>query len=209
MDNSIQPQEELISQSNPTPIQDGKPYFLGNHALVRFSGGEGGFGPEIYWLVDKEDHTIRPFESDMALDATFGDELESALKNAVTIASPMIDQDGEITEGVLADFSLLGPEYIIREDGSTKPIGFSSYQLKGRYGKPIDENIEGLATEAVDGFLNLLKNNEKKTNIPSSFISELKRDNKLMAFYISSMAYGNYTLSDIYSDISQRFYNKE
>ncbi len=209
MDNQIQPQEELISQSNPSPIQDGNPYFLGNHALIRFSSGEGGFGPEVYWLVDKEDHTIRPFESDMALDAAFGDDLKIALENAVIIAPPMVDQDGEITDGVLADFSLLGPEYAIKEDGSTKKTSFSSYQLKGRYGKPIDENLEGLATEAVDGFLNLLKTNEKKTNIPATFISELKRDSKLMAFYISAMAYGNYTLSDIYSDISQRFYNKE
>jgi hypothetical protein len=204
----LQPQEQM-PQSNPTPIQDGNPYFMGSHALIRFSTGEEGFGPDTFWLVDKQDHTIRPFESEMALDAAFGEDLEKALQNAVTIVPPQVDQQGNITEGVLADFSLLGPEYAIQEDGTTKPLSFSPHQLKSRYGKPIDENAEGTATEVVDGFLNLLQKNEQKTNIPANFINQLKNDQQLMAFYISAMAYGNYTLRDVYADISKRFRNKE
>ena len=196
-------------QPEPTPIQDGTPYFMGDQALIKFSGGESGLGPQTYWLVDKENHTIRPFESYMALSAAFGEELEEALNNTVVVNSPTIDADGEITDGILADFTVLGPEYSIKEDGSSKHLAFSSHQLKSRYGKPVDEGVESLATDVLDGFLGLLKSNEMKTGVSGQFLEQLKGDNKLMAFYISALAYGDYTLQDIYSDISRRFHSSK
>lgn len=198
-----------MMQSNPTPVSDGSPYFMGDHALITFSGGEEGLGPATYWLVDKSNHTIRPFESHMALDAAFGQDLQTALQNAITVSPPNMDQQGDVTDGVLAGFTILGPEYAVKEDGTSKPLHFSSHQLKGRYGKPIDEGLEHLATEAVDGFLGLLKTNEDKTNIPGTFVSKLKGDHQLMAFYISAMAYGGYNLGDIYADVRKRFHNQD
>src|ERR1035437_6170684 len=169
--------QNQIQQPNSSPINDGRPYFMGDYALIRFSSGEEGFGPEVYWLVDQSNHTIRPFESHMALDAAFGQDLQTAL------------------------------QYAIKEDGTSKPMDFSPHQLKGRYGKPIDEKSESKATDIVDGFLEKLKNNEGMTHIPPAFISKLKSDAKLMAFYISALAYGEYTLGDIYSDISHRYHS--
>lgn len=198
-----------VSQMSSNPVQDGKPYFMGGEALIRFSSGEEGYGADTFWLVDKSNHTVRPFESHMALDAAFGKDLETALQNVVTVAPPQIDSSGEITDGVLADFSLLGPEYAINEDGTSKSLDFSSHQLKGRYGKPIDEGMENNAAEILDGFLNKLKENENQTNIPGSFIGKLRKDQRLMAFYLSSLAYGDYTLNDVYSDILRRFKNKD
>lgn len=196
-------------QPNPNPIHDGNPYFMGDHALIKFSTGEEGYGPDTYWLVDKTNHTIRPFESHMALDAAFGDDLEDALTKSVTVIAPSADETGHIHEGVLADFTLLSPEYAIKEDGTAKPMDVSPHQLRGRYGKPINESNEQLATEAVDGFLELLKSNEQRTGIDASFISKLKSDTQMMAFYISAMAYGDYTLADIYADIEHKFNNKD
>jgi len=190
------------------PIQDGQPYFMGDEALVRFSSGEEGYSPSTYWLVNKTDHTVRPFESKMALDAAFGEDLQEALQNVVTVAQPTVDKDGEITDGVLADFSLLGPEYAIMEDGTSKPLHFSTHQLKSRFGKPVDESKEDDAADSLDGFLNTLKENEANTKIPPEYIDQLKDDPKLMAFYISSLAYGKYTLKDIYADILQSFGDK-
>lgn len=203
------PEQDPINEFNPSPIGDGSPYFMGDHALIKFSGGEEGYGPNTYWLVDKSNQTIRPFESHMALDAAFGDELQSALQSTITINPPMVDQSGEITDGALSGFTILGPEYAIKEDGSSKHLSFSSHQLKGRYGKPINEGLESLATDVVDGFLGLLSTNEQKTGVPSTFINQLRGDHQLMAFYISAMAYGEYTLQDLYSDICRRFYNSK
>jgi len=198
-------EQSPIMENNPNPIQDGNPYFMGENALIKFSNGGENSGPETYWLVDKNNHTIRPFESDMALDAAFGEDLQSALQNTMTVVPPAIDSSGNITDGILNDYTILGPEYAIKEDGTSKPLEFSSHQLRGRYGKPIDENIEGLSAEALDGFLNLLKTNEKKTNISANFLNNLKKDEQLMAFFISALAYGDYTLGDIYADIARRF----
>jgi hypothetical protein len=178
---------------------------MGDYALVRFSSGEDGYGPDTYWLVDKSNNTIRPFESNMALDAAFGEDLQSALQNAMTITPPRVDQNGDVTDGILSGFSILGPEYAIKDDGTSKSLDFSPSQLRGRYGKPINENGEKLSVEALDGFLNLMKKNESKTGIPASFISKIKNDSKLMAFYVSSLAYGDYTLNDLYDDIGNRF----
>lgn len=210
MDHLNQPQEQTNEkrQYNPNAVGDGKPYFMGDYALVKFSSGEESFGPDTYWLVDKKDHTIRPFESNMALDAVFGEDLETALQNAVTVSTPSIDGDGNINEGVLDDFTLLSPEYIIKDDGSTKPISFSPHSLRQRYGKPIDDSLEDLATEAVEKFLEIMIKDEEKTQVPAHFVHGLKRDHQLMAFYISALAYGDYTLNDVYLDIVSRYHNK-
>ena len=37
------------------------------------------------------------------------------------------------------------------------------------------------------------------------FIDKIKEDGKLMAFYISCLAYGKYTLQDIYIDMVHTF----
>jgi hypothetical protein len=95
------------------------------------------------------------------------------------------------------------------DDGTAKPLDFSNHQLRSRYGKDVDENMEDLAVQSVDGFLNLLSENEDKTNIPKKFINRIKDNDRLVAFYVSAMAYGDYTLEDIYADIVQRFNDKE
>ncbi len=200
--------ENIIQQNiNKSPISDGTPYFMGSEALIKFFGNEEGYGPSTYWLVNKKDHTIRPFESHMALDAAFGEDLEKALNNVVIISQPTIDQDNEITDGVLSGFTLLGPEYLIKDDGTSKPLHFSNHQLKSRFGKSVDEDAENMAADAVERFLSILKENEKNTGISSDFIDKLKDDSKLMAFYISCIAYGKYTLQDIYMDIMKTFDN--
>lgn len=203
------PQQDNLMQKTPNPVHDGKPYFMGDHALIKFSGGEEGFGPETYWLVDKSNHTIRPFESEMALDAAFGEGVKDALQGAITVVPPAIDQDGNIHDGVLADFSILGPDYAIKEDGTSKHLHFSPHQLKGRYGKAINEDHESMATKAVDNFLDRIKKNEARTHIPASYIVHLKNDHQLMAFYISAMAYGEYHLNDILADITRRYHQSK
>lgn len=195
---------EQNQQLNPTPVSSGNPYFMGDSALIKFSGGEDGNGPQTTWLVNKGDKTIRPFESDIALQKAFGEGSQSALQNVITVVPPSIDQDGGITDGVLNGFNILSSDYTVKEDGSSKKLDFSPHQLKQRYGKPVDQNTEGLSVEVLDGLLNRLKSKEQETGIPSNFINKIKQDENLMAFYISALSYGEYTLSDVYKDIVQR-----
>lgn len=194
----------LPGAMNQSPIRKGTPYFMGDQALVKFSPGGGEPDSGLHWLVDKANNTVRPFESEVALQAAFGDGYEAAKRGSVVLSPPVIDENGEITEGVLRDFSILGSEYAVKENGTSKKLDFSPNQLKKRYGKQINENGEGLAAETLDGLLNIIKSKGKEMNIPSSFINQLKKDSRLMAFYISALAYGEYTLGDIYSDILNR-----
>ena len=192
-------------ENKANPIDSGRPYFMGQHALVRFSGGEEGYGPEVFWLVDKENHTIRPFESHMALDAAFGDGLQEALTKVVTIAQPKTDSNGDIREGVLADFNILGPEYSIKEDGTSKPLHFSPHQLRSRYGKPVNEESEVKAEREVDGLLNELAQNKNGSDMTAKFINSLRKDTQLMAFLIGAMSYGNYDKNDVHAYILKLF----
>ena len=197
-----------MQQENSSPIQDGTPYFLGDEALVKFAT-DSNQGTKQYWLVSKKDRTVRPFESNDAIRTAFGDQTKEAVSNAMKITTPKVDADGEIIEGVLDGFSILEPEYSIRSDGSAKPLHFSSYQLKNRYGKPVDEKAETIATEVLDGLLNLLKKDEEQAGVPAEFIDEIKEDDKLMAFYVSALAYGKYTMEGIHSDIVHSFDNSK
>ena len=183
-----------------TPVMGGTPYFMGDQALVKFSL-DGSGGESTYWLVNKKKKTIQPFESMKALQAAFKEGYPEALKNAVAITVPVIDEGGEITDGVLSGFNVLDPEYAIKNDGSSKRLAYSPHSLKKRYGKPVDTKAEGMAVKALEGFFNILKQKEDITGISPKFIDKLKKDSKLMAFYISSLAYGNYTLNDIYKEI--------
>lgn len=195
---------EMGGLEQKPPIQSGRPYFMGEHALVRFSFNEGET-PEIIWLVDKGNNTVRSFESEEALKKAFGNGYEQAKKQIITIASPSIDENNDIADGVLEGFTILGPEYAIKEDGTSKKLKVSPSQLRSRYGQDINENGEALGAEALEGLLTALKSKEKETGIPSSYIDKIKKDSNLMAFYLSALAYGKYTLNDVYSDISQNF----
>ena len=93
----------------PAPVQDGSPYFAGDHALVKFSTGEIGYGPETYWLVDKNMKTITPFLSMESLQAVFGEDFQTALQSAVTVVPPNISSDGRVNGGVFDGFYVLGP----------------------------------------------------------------------------------------------------
>lgn len=186
-----------------TPVQDGMPYFMGDEAIVRFTSDSDGYGPATYWLVNKTDNTIRPFESESALKRAFGAGFETAKKHIVKLVSPEIDENNEIEGGVLSGFTVLGSDYAIKEDGSAKPLQFSPGQLKKRYGKPINEDAENKAINVLETMFNKLKSREGGEITPNQ-IDNLKKDSQLMAFYISALAYGNYTPANIYLDIKKR-----
>lgn len=195
MDENFNISQEMFGGA---PVQDGTPYFLGDYAIVQFSNGGAMVGPTTYWLVDKSNNTIRPFESESSLRNVVGEDFDSLKQNIVTVTPPSVNEENEIADGVLRDFTILGTDYSVKEDGTSKPLRFSPSQLKKRYGKPIDENAEGLAAEALDGLLGMVKTRSK---VSDTQINKLKKDSQLMAFYISALAYGGYTLDKVYKDI--------
>lgn len=185
--------QNLVSQaiSKPT-VSGGKPYFLGLHALVKFSSGLDSEGPSVFWLVDKGDKTLRPFESETALKNAFGEGYDTAMQHVVHLAHPKIDSSGDILDGALKGFSLLDADYAIREDGTAKEQEFSNHHLRNRYGKAVDVKAEEQAARTLEHVFKTMKERDSK-EIPPSEIEKIKGDGRRVAFLLNAIAYGKYS----------------
>ena len=194
---------DMVSSFINKPVaSSGKPYFLGGEGLIKFSDGVDGEAPSIYWLVSEKDRTIRPFESDAALAAAFGPGVEEAKSKCVHVAHPSIANNGEITDGILKGYELLGPEHAVHNDGSALPVEVSLHHLKKRYGKPINSASEEKAVNMLDNLLSSLSAGQD--GISAAAVEKIKRNERTMAHYISALAYGKYTVSDIKREILRK-----
>ena len=196
--------QNLVQEAISSPaVTDGKPYFLGDHALVKFSSGLDSAGPEVHWLADRKNRTLRPFESETALRNAFGEGYDAAIRHCVNVAHPQIMENGDIASGVLKGFSILDPEYAIREDGSAKELDFSNHHLRSRYGKPVNPQAEEKAARTLEHVLGVMKSRDAKDISPAE-IEKLRRDERRVAFYLNALAYGSYTGKDVRDDIIAR-----
>lgn len=179
----------------PMP-SNGSAYFSDDYALVKVVGANG-YDSGTVWLVDVENKTMRPFSSTSAIERLYGRDFEE-IEDSINV----VDSAALAQGGVLHGFQALGSEYAIKKDGTAKALDYSPGSLSQRYGAGINEDAELRAYQAVDGFMDLLKGGAGK--ISSSQLSKAKGDSSLMAFYISALAYGGYSLSDVYSDLKRR-----
>ena len=198
--------DQTLNQApaKPAPISDGTPYFFGNEALVTFSAGEGEYAPNTYFLVDKNAKTLTPFVDDQALQSAFGEDFEAAKSSAVTVAIPTIGEDGSIQNGIFKGYHILGAEHAVQSDGSAKKAEFSPFDLSRRYDKPVDDGAEKKALSELDELLNQIRVEGEAEGIPPGAIDKLMKDQKLIAFWVNSLAYGGYDIADVWTDIKQR-----
>jgi hypothetical protein len=80
--------------------------------------------------------------------------------------------------------------------------GATQTQLQSRYGKPDDPNATFQASLAIDGMITLLAVKNSVGISPSTFDS-VKSQPGLMGKYIIGLAFGDYTLEDVYKDIKR------
>ena len=195
--------ETMITSAMHKPIAStGKPYFLGGEALIQFSSGMEGEEPSVFWLVDQSNHTIRPFESDEALAAAFGSGVEEAKKRCVHVAHPTISSSGEIMDGVLKGYELLGSEHAVHSDGTAKPVDVSLYHLKKRYGKPINPASEEKAVTMLDNLLQSLSAGQD--GVSSAAIEKIKRNERFLAHLVNALSYGGYSVQDCKKEIIRK-----
>lgn len=191
-----QQQQNNQQPTNPTMSGSGTPYFKGDYALVKVMGVDG-YDSNTVWLVDVKDKTMRPFESSQALAKFYGMNPQEMGQYINNVDSSIFSQGN-----ALSGFTPLGFEYAIRSDGKAKAYSGDASTLSLRYGNPnYDENLEMAMTSGLDGFMDILKNTP---GMSASTLSKIGKDQSLMAYYISALAYGGYTLGDIYKDIKRR-----
>lgn len=188
-------QQQMNPGSQLTPSM-GNAYFPNDFALVKIVGQDG-YDSNIVWLADVASKTLRPFSDTRALETVYGmplDQLQSHIN--------YVGADSFTRGGVLGGFQPLSAEYAIKKDGSGRALDYSSVSLSSRYGQGINESGELKSYQALDGFLSLLKSQDGK--VSDSQVNNVLNDPNAMAFYISALAYGGYTLSDVYSDMRRK-----
>lgn len=177
--------------------QNKEAFWTGDYSLVKFSSDPGPGDTSTVWLVDKKTKEMRPFLSKEAME-NFFENPDEVYDKIITMPASDLDEDG-----MLAGFQLLDESMGIDVDGILKETDINPATTGLRYGKDVNEDIEMLAYQGLDGLISLIKQNSD-SGIASTFIDEIKGDKNLLGMYIGAMAYGDYTLQDIYKDIKRR-----
>lgn len=162
--------------------ESGDPYFMGDYSIVQYDGEP--------WYIDKNTKTLRPYKSLAAFNNLYDFNVEDL---------PVLSFNALLDGGTLDGYSVLGTEYAIDNSGNFKQ--YDKANLQARYNKSIDTGLEKNSYMALDGFIGLLSSEE--SGISSSVLKKVTNDSERIAKYINALAYGGYTLSDIYRDIAK------
>ncbi len=176
-------------------------YLTGDYSLVRFVGqGQDRYmNDQTVWLLDSKTKTLRPFSGGASLSNFFDGDVNA--DDIIQIDARELNPGGSLgSNGGKPGFQVLSNEYAIQPDGSARKLDYSAAELATRYGQPVNEEMEQTMFSALKGVFNMLET----AGIKKSTISKIKNDDELMAFYVSAMAYGGYSVGDIYSEVKKR-----
>lgn len=167
------------------------PYFRGKQTLIRFTDDP---NKEIY-LIDSDTKNIIPFVDDSAFFNYYG-----ILPTDPSVRVTEIDSK-EVTSGVFNGYKTLPNSEGVQIDGKMPKV--KDYSVTNLYyGKEFDDNKNKAGFTAVTGFLKTLKT-LPNSGIDENTISKALTDNNQLAFYVNAVAYGGYSLDDIYRDLKK------
>ena len=180
-------EQETFNEQAVEPVQldsNGEPYFLGDYGIVQYGGA--------YWFVDNESKTLRPFES----VAAFNNLTDPEDRNVPQVDASAFE-DGKLLDG----YERLSSDFAIKFDGSYKT--YEPSKIRARYGNSsIDVTSEQEAWMVLDGFLDLVATQDE--TISAATLDKIRTDKTLVAKYLNALAYGGYTLEDVYRDFARR-----
>lgn len=206
---SITNQSQLNS-TKPTPTPSGgtattgggsNVYPMGEFSLIRFEGqGPAGYmNDQTIWLVDPSTSTLRPFSNSAALENFFDGPVD--INNIVVRSAADLMPGGALgSQGSAPGYQILSNEFAIKPDGTAKRLDYSNAQLASRYGYAVNEELEQSMYMALKGSLDLLQ----EAGVDQATLNSIKKSDATMAYYVSAMAYGGYSLGDIYSDVKRK-----
>ena len=180
----------------------GTPYMMGNYSLVRFAGTgpRGSMDDGTIWLMDPSTQTLRPFENASSLQNFFDGPVDISKIEVVSAAELMpgglLGPKGDGAPG----YELLSNDYAIKSDGTARELKYSASQLQGRYGQGINQDLEEESWLMLKGMFDQFE----QGGISSGTINDVRNDDTQLAFYINSLAYGGYSITDVYRDIKAR-----
>ncbi len=193
-DNAIQP-AHVINDSS------GSAYFAnGNDALITIAGE--GYAPQQLFFVDQTNKQIVPFSSMQSAinyftNVTGGPVSAQEINAATTQVPSSVLGAGSALEGFVPVQAANGFD----ENGHLVNPAPSNANIQARYGRPVDQNAELKAYTALDGFSKLLQSANLGSTVTPQEITKLISDPTTMGFYINALAYGGYTLQDVYQEM--------
>jgi len=180
----------------------GTSYFAnGNDAIVTIQGDNS----QQIFFVDQVNKQLVPFSS-----------MQSAMNYFSTVAGRQVSAEeinsslSQVPSSVLSPgggldgFVPVNPVNGFDEQGRLVNPAPSNANIQARYNKPVDQNSEMRAYTALDGFAKLLQNAGLGSTVTPQEITKLISDPTTMSFYINALAYGGYSLQDVYQDMARR-----
>jgi len=173
-----------ITQNNPSDTSsDPDP----KGSLVKFANS-----PTVYF-VDKEAKTLVPFVSAGAFESYYGENAQEAWDSIEEI-EPI---DSRISGYVYS-------KEMVAQDGTMPKIDTSVANIQNRYGKTNSEESNYKAYQTLNGFLNLLKGNATDAGLDVMTLDSILNDSNAIGKYMNALAYGGYTLEDVFKDVKQK-----
>jgi len=168
-----------------------------NASLIRFPDS-----PTVY-LVNEETHTAIPFSSETAFNAVFGNDPQRISEAWASLET--INRNDPRLGGVqiVEDYPIQNDGRIPVIPGSGVAPSTSNPDIAYRYGKANDENINMRGYLALDGFLSVLTN-DAGAGISRETLASITRDPNVIGTLLGAMAYGGYTLEDVYKELKRR-----
>jgi len=172
----------------------------GQDALITLSGQ--GATPNQIFLVSNETKQLIPFSS-----------MQSAMNYFSTVTGHQVTPD-EInaslttipSSSLAVGQSLNGFEPVditngFNEDGQLLRPAVSNANIQARYGQQVDTGAETKAYTSLDGFVKLLSDANVGSTLSPTEVTKITSDPTMMGFYINALAYGGYTLQDVYQEM--------
>ena len=181
------------------------------YALLRFTndpdGAEEPASSSTVWLIDQDNQTLRPFLSEQAFNNFFKNagmdlDLNSALEQGLIYTAP----SSLLNKGfVFGDYELMKNEYAIGGDGKYKvKTAINTEDVKKNYGQTFNPQVTNAAYDMIDNFIGVLKN-DPTSGISQEVLSDtITATADTLGLYVNALAYGDYSLADIYQDLKRR-----
>lgn len=178
--------------TDPTSI----PHFSGPYALIRISGE--GSTPNSLFLVDTQDKQIFPFADQAAVQAAYPGLSQDEIDAHTTMVPAAIFNTGNGLSGYQL-FTDAG--HSIQDNGVLPDAPASDAALSDNYGQQTNPQAVNAATTALDGFSNLLESGAAGTTLGGDIVKNVMSNPTMVATYVNALAYGGYTLQDVYQDM--------
>jgi len=167
--------------------------WLNSHGYpVAPAGQPGSYGMETDYFGPATQAALQKYQADNGI---------------VSVGDPSSTGYGNLGPQTLASINANTSVPNTQTGGTGSPAQVNTQNLQDNYGYETNTAAENRAVGALDGFLNLLQSGAAGTTpISKSQLNKMVNDDGLMSKFINALAYGGYSIQDVYEDMLKNYY---